>query len=226
MFRDPSGGSIHANDADGVTDQKEQTMINTGNRRVVANITLSLDGRTNGPGGDYDMSWIVPHAVSDTARDRMVQMAEAATTALLGRKNYQGFGGYWPVVAADADADPRDRAFGQWLDKVEKVVFSGTLAEAAWQHSRIADTDPVATVRQLRAQPGGDIVVLASGSIIKALLAADEVDRITITQCPEVAGGGARLFEDGFPATSWTLTDLSSTETGALYLIYDRVRGA
>ncbi|WP_433661208.1 dihydrofolate reductase family protein [Nocardia sp. CA-128927] len=201
-------------------------MTNTGNRRVVANITLSLDGRTNGPGGDYDMSWIVPHAVSDTARDRMVQMTEAATTALLGRKNYQGFGGYWPTVAVDENADPRDRAFGQWLDAVEKVVFSTTLTESPWQHSRIADADPVETVKQLRQQPGGDIVVLASSSVIKALLAADEVDRITITQCPEIAGGGSRLFEDGLAASSWSLTDLSTTESGALYLIYDRVRGA
>ncbi|MFI6997095.1 dihydrofolate reductase family protein [Nocardia sp. NPDC050175] len=200
-------------------------MTNTGNRRVVANISLSLDGRTNGPGGDYDMSWIVPHAVSDTTRDRMVQMTEAATTALLGRKNYQGFGGYWPTVAVDENADPRDRAFGQWLDAVEKVVFSSTLTEAPWQHSRIADADPVATVKHLREQDVGDIVVLASSSVIKTLLAADEVDRILITQCPEIAGGGARLFEDGLAASSWSLTDLSTTESGALYLIYDRVRG-
>lgn len=200
-------------------------MTNTANRRVVANISLSLDGRTNGPGGDYDMSWIVPHAVSDTTRDRMVQMTEAATTALLGRKNYQGFGGYWPTVAVDENADPRDRAFGQWLDDVEKVVFSSTLTEAPWQHSRIADADPVSTAKHLREQDGGDIVVLASSSVIKALLAADEVDRILITQCPEIAGGGARLFEDGLAASSWSLTDLSSTESGALYLIYDRIRG-
>ena len=32
------------------------------NRAVVGNISLSLDGRTTGPGGEYDMSWIVPHA--------------------------------------------------------------------------------------------------------------------------------------------------------------------
>ncbi len=51
MFRGPRGGSIHANDADGVTDQKEQIMTNTGNRRVVANITLSLDGGAPAGGG-------------------------------------------------------------------------------------------------------------------------------------------------------------------------------
>src|SRR5579871_6947817 len=71
-------------------------------RTVVANISLSLDGRVAGPGGDYDMSWIVPHAVTDRAREQMVKVTSAATTALLGRKNYQGFSFYWPTVVLAA----------------------------------------------------------------------------------------------------------------------------
>src|SRR6202011_1252052 len=90
-------------------------------RRVVANIVLSLDGRMNGPGGEFDMSWIVPHAVTSVARDHMVRVTSPATTALLGRKNYQGFASYWPAVADDDNADPRDRAFAQWLNAAEKI---------------------------------------------------------------------------------------------------------
>ena len=100
-------------------------------RTVVANISLSLDGRVNGPGGDYDMSWIVPHALTDGAREHMVKVTSPASTALLGRRNYQGFASYWPEVADNPDADPRDCAFAQWLNAVEKVVFSTTLQEAA-----------------------------------------------------------------------------------------------
>ena len=158
-------------------------------RRVVGNISLSLDGRINGQGGDYDMSWIVPHAVSEVARDHLARLTSTATTALLGRKNYQGFAGYWPPVADHEDADPRDRAFAQWLNAVEKVVFSGTLTEAAWSNSRIVADDPASEVRRLRDQDGGDILVLSSSSVIRALLAADELDRLSITLCPAVAGG-------------------------------------
>ncbi|BCJ41203.1 riboflavin biosynthesis protein RibD [Actinoplanes ianthinogenes] len=195
-------------------------------RRVVANISLSLDGRVNGPGGDYDMGWIVPHAVTDAAREHMVAVTGRATTAVLGRKNYQGFGGFWPAVAADENADPRDRAFSAWLNEVEKVVFSTTLTETtpAWAGTRVVAADPAAEIRRLRAREGGDIVVLASASIIRALLAADEVDRLSITLCPAVAGGGARLFEDGLPAGDWILADLSSTDSGAVCLLYDRAR--
>ena len=98
-------------------------------RKVIGNIALSLDGRINGRGGDYDMSWILPHAVTDTTRDYLVQMTHNATTALLGRKNYEGFGGYWPAIANDDTAEPRDRAFVRWLESVEKVVVSRTLQE-------------------------------------------------------------------------------------------------
>src|SRR5262245_47708268 len=96
-------------------------------RTVVANISLSLDGRTNGPGGDYDMSWIVPRATTDGSREHVVRVTGAATTALLGRKNDQGFGGFWPGVANDEDAAPEDRTLSRWLNGVEKVVLSTAL---------------------------------------------------------------------------------------------------
>ena len=193
------------------------------NRRVVGNISLSLDGRTTGVGGDYDMSWIVPHAVTDAARDHMIRVTEPATTVLLGRKNYQGFGGYWPAVAGNPEADQRDRTFSAWLNRTEKVVFSTTLTEASWENSRIVAGDLPGEVSKLRAGAGGDIIVLASGSIIRALLDADLLDRLCITLCPAVVGGGARLLEDGLPASTWRLADTTPSETGALCLVYDRV---
>lgn len=193
-------------------------------RTVTANITLSLDGRVNGVGGDFDMGWIVPHAITETSRDHMIRVTEPATTILLGRKNYQGFGGFWPGVADDENAAPQDRAASKWMNETEKVVLSSTLTEPTWQNSRIVDSEPADVVKQLRAQSGGDIVVLASVSVIKALLAADEIDRLSITLAPELVGGCARLFEDGLPATSWQLADSTPTESGAICLLYDRVR--
>lgn len=193
-------------------------------RKVVANISLSLDGRVNGPAGEYDMSWIVPHAITSGAREHMIAVTSPATTVLLGRKNFEGFGGYWPTVAKNESADPRDRAFSQWLNSVEKIVFSSSLSEPTWENSRIVDDDPASIVESLRQQDGGDIIVLASSSVIRCLLEADALDRLSITLCPEVAGGGVRLFEDGIPPSTWKLSESNVTESGALCLTYDRVR--
>jgi len=195
------------------------------NRTVTANIALSLDGRINGPGGMYDMGWIAPHAVTDEARDHMVAVTSPATTAVLGRRNYEGFAGFWPSVADDEAADPRDRTFSRWLNEAEKVVVSTTLTESPWTGTRLTAEEPAAVVAALRQEPGGDIVVLASASVIRALLAADEVDRLSITLCPETVGGGERLFDDGaLPAGSWTLTSSTPTSSGALCLLFDRIR--
>jgi dihydrofolate reductase len=203
----------------------KQTATNQPPRRVVANIVLSLDGRVNGPGGDYDMSWIVPHAISDTSRDHTVAVSAQATTALLGRKNYEGFAGFWPSVADDESADPRDRAFSRWMNTVAKVVFSSTLTEGPWANSTVTSGQPAKVVAQLRNERGGDIIVLASSSVIRDLLDADEVDRLSIMLCPDVAGGGARLFDDSVTqASQWTLAAHEVTETGSIWLAYDRVR--
>lgn len=193
-------------------------------RTVIANISLSLDGRTTGPDGDYDMGWIVPHALTNGARNNMVAVTTPATTVLLGRKNFDGFGGYWPSVADNDAADPRDRTFSSWLNSVEKIVLSSTLKEARWQNTRIVDADPVNIVAELKQQKGGDIIILASSSVIKQLLQADALDVLSITLCPEIAGGGARLFEDSLPPSSWALRQSTNTESGALCLLYDRVR--
>ncbi|WP_157252827.1 dihydrofolate reductase family protein [Nonomuraea typhae] len=192
-------------------------------RTVVANIALSLDGRVTGPGGEYDGSWVVPHALTRGARSHMVAVTGTATTALLGRKNYEGFAGFWPAVADDEDADPDDRTFARWLNDVDKIVFSGTLGQTDWDNARLATTDPATAVKQLRKEEGGDIIVLASSSVIRQLLEADEVDRLSITQCPELLGGGARLFPDG-TAASWSLTAAHTTDSSAICLLYDRNR--
>ena len=194
------------------------------NRAVIGNISLSLDGRTTGPGGEYDMGWIVPHAITDGARNHLISVTTPATTVLLGRKNYEGFGHYWPAVANDVTADPRDRAFSKWLNSVEKIVVSTTLKVPTWENSRIVNADPATVIKDLRQDAGGAIIVLASGSIITSLLRADVLDCLSITLCPEVAGGGARLLEDGLPPSSWSLRHSTVTESGALCLLYDRVR--
>ena len=195
-------------------------------RIVTGNIALSLDGRVTGPGGEYDMGWIVPHALTDESRAHLLRIISPASTAMLGRKNYQGFAGFWPAVAGDDDADPRDRAFARWLNEAEKVVVSRTLTEASWPGSRVVADDPAEVVRRLRKEEGGDIVVLASGSIIRALLEAGELDRLSITLCPELVGAGARLFGDGPAGSSWSLTKVTPAGSGALCLLYDLIRPA
>ncbi|GAD82454.1 riboflavin biosynthesis protein RibD [Nocardia asteroides NBRC 15531] len=193
-------------------------------RLVTANIALTLDGRYHGPGGPTDAGAIVRYATTKVARDHLTRIWENATTAVLGRRNAEGFLGYWPSVAADESADPRDRGYARWLTDVDKVVLSTTLTEAPWERTRVVDAPAAEVVADLRATDGGEILVNTSPSVIKDLLAADLVDRLYLLICPEIAGGGARLFDDGLPGTRWTVTRNEVGELGEIALVYDRAR--
>ncbi|MFI1241365.1 dihydrofolate reductase family protein [Nocardia salmonicida] len=191
-------------------------------RTVTANIGLTLDGRYNGPGGPTDMRAIVRYATTDVARDHLTRIWDGATTALLGRVNAEGFLGFWPTVAADENADPRDRAYAKWLVDTEKVVLSTTLTEAPWERTRIANAPAADVVTALKATGTGDILVNSSPTVIKDLLAADLIDRLHLLLCPEIAGDGQRLFDDGLPGSRWTLTRHEVGELGETALTYDR----
>ena len=110
------------------------------NRTVIGNIFLSLDGRVTGPAGVQDMGWIVPHALTGESRGHLLKITSTASTALLGRRNYLGFAGFWPAVAGDESADPRDRAFARWLNEAESA------------HDATASHFPVVAARQRRGR--------------------------------------------------------------------------
>ncbi|MFF4027903.1 MULTISPECIES: dihydrofolate reductase family protein [Nocardia] len=199
-------------------------MSDTHARRVTANLSITLDGRYRGPGGPADMGPIVRYATTEVARDHLTRMRENATTAVLGRLNAEGFLGFWPSVAADDTADPRDRGYAKWLVDTEKVVLSRTLTDAPWDRTRIVNAPAADVIADLRGTGTGDILVNSSASVIKDLLAADLLDRLYLIVCPEIAGGGPRLFDDGLPATTWSLSHQETGELGEMAVVYDRVR--
>ncbi|MFJ5264687.1 dihydrofolate reductase family protein [Streptomyces sp. NPDC088387] len=198
-------------------------MTNTSGRKVCANIALTLDGRYHGPGGPGDMNSIVRYAITDIARDHLTRIWQDATTALLGRRNAEGFLGFWPTVADDENADPRDRGYAKWLTTTEKVVLSTTLTQAPWDRTRIVNAPAADVVAELKANGEGDILVNSSATVIKALLAADRIDRLYLLICPEIAGGGPRLFDDGLPSSQWQLTHQETGKLGEIAAVYDRV---
>lgn len=130
---------------------------------------------------------------------------------------------------AEADLDAGDEVSG-WISgflglvDTDKVALSSTLDQAPWERTTVADKPAAEIVGDLKETDGGDILVLSSASVIKALLAADKVDRLALTIFPVFLGGGPRLFDDGLPAGQWSLVSHTADEHGTLALVYDGVR--
>ena len=151
-------------------------------RKVVAWELVSLDGVMESP-----EKWSV-----SVNNDEMAEVNRAgmvgADAMLLGRVTYQEFASYWPYQ------NRADQPFTDYMDNTPKYVVSTTLEEPLeWQNSSLIKGNVAEEISRLERQPGKDIVILGSGTLVRALLADD----LRLMVHPIVLGRGKRLFEEG-----------------------------
>lgn len=134
-----------------------------------------------------------------------------ATDVVIGRVLWQEWSEYWPQA---------DDPFGAFINPVRKHVISGSPGgELGWNSTWI-DGDPVASVRALKEEDGGDIIVVGGITTVQSLFLAGVVDALTLTVHPAVTGSGRRLFDETVPVTRLSLVDSRITSAGNAVLTY------
>jgi dihydrofolate reductase len=104
---------------------------------------------------------------------------------------YEMMARYWPTPAArQANA-----AVAEGMNAMPKVVFSRTLGKASWSNTTVVKGDPATEVRKMKGEPGPDMVVLGSGTIVSQLAGAGLIDDLQIVVVPVILGKGRTLFE-------------------------------
>src|SRR5678815_4124679 len=84
------------------------------------------------------------------------------------------------------------------MNGVRKYVVSTTLKSAsAWRNSTLIKSNVVEAVRELKEQPGKNILADGSSVLIHALVENELVDEYALHVYPIVLGSGKRLFPDG-----------------------------
>ena len=78
-------------------------------------------------------------------------------------------------------------------------------------------------VRDLKQQPGGDIGVHGSLSVVQALLSAHVVDELRLVIGPMIVGSGRRLL-DGSPSVQLELIRSEMSPAGYLLADYRVIR--
>jgi len=140
------------------------------------------------------------------ARDRLFE----ADALVLGRATYEAFVSSWPLRSGD---DFSDR-----INSLPKYVASRTLRNPGWNAS-VIDGDVAEEVTNMKAQPGRDLLVYASGELVNTLMAHDLIDDYRIWVFPIVFGAGKRLF-DRHDSKALKLVDTRSFDTGVVILSY------
>jgi dihydrofolate reductase len=136
---------------------------------------------------------------------------------LFGRVTYDMMAAFWPTPQA-AQMLP-DVAAG--MNAMPKIVVSRTLDTVSWQNTTILKGDLVSEVTRLKQQPGADLVILGSGSIVSQLTEARLIDEYQIVVCPIVLGRGRTLFETVRRKVSLTLKKTRTFKNGNVVLWYE-----
>lgn len=184
-------------------------------RRLSVFNNVSLDGYF--VDGNGEMRWA--HAGSDhPAWQRFVSgNAKGGAVLVFGRVTYDLMASYWPTPMA-AQQNP---VVAERMNALSKVVFSKSMGKAAWANTKVVKRSIAAAVRKLKSQPGDDMVILGSGSIVAQLTDAGLIDEYQLAIIPVVLGKGRTLFEGVRKPVRLALKKTRAFSNGNVVLWYE-----
>ena len=173
-------------------------------RKIVAGLFVSVDGVVEAPD-----AWTGPYFSPEVGQLVGSLIAEG-DTLLLGRVTYQGFA---------AAFGGQTGGMADTMNSFPKVVVSTTLDRADWQNSTLISTNIAGEITKLKQQPGRNINVSGSGTLVDWLVRQGLLDRLDLLVFPVVVGHGKRLFGDG-SQVPMSLAASEAFSSGVVHLTY------
>ena len=130
---------------------------------------------------------------------------------------YDSFAGAWPEREL---AGEEDAGLAKKLGDVRKLVVSNQKLEFTWRNSEQVEGDLVEAVTALKNEPGGNIGMSGSVSVVRQLLAAGLLDELHLLLHPIAVRKGMRLFDEGETTIPLSLISSETFKTGVLNLVY------
>ena len=172
-------------------------------RKLIESTLVSLDGVIEAP-----ERWAI---FDEEATQRSLQELDNYDAFVMGRVAYERFRENW-----GAGGNP-------YIDRIgamPKYVASRSLTEVSW-NATLLGSDVVAAIKQLKAQPGKDLIKYGSSRLDATLLPAGLVDELRVWIMPVVVGSGQRMLEDiDTSSLKLTLTDVQELRNGSVVLTY------
>jgi len=175
---------------------------------------VSLDGYFTDQNGD--MSWA--HRGDDPEWNAFAaENAKGGGVMLFGRVTYEMMASYWPTPAA-LEQYP---IVAERMNNGAKVVFSRTLDKATWKNTKLVKSDLAGEVRKMKKAPGGDMVIMGSGTIISQLAQAGLIDEYQVVVNPIVLGQGRTLFDGLKNKVNLKRTKSRAFGNGNVFVVYE-----
>ena len=178
-------------------------------RKVVAGLFISLDGIAESPD-----QWQFDNFDEGMMAEMNAHIAEE-DTILLGRLTYQEWAPYWPTS--------QDEPYASHINQTPKFVVSTTLDKVEWGKypaPTLIKGNVAQEIARLKQQPGKNIGVSGSPTLVESLVQQDLIDELTLMVHPVVVGRGKRLFKEGHPLKRLSLMSSRTTPSGVAFLTY------
>jgi dihydrofolate reductase len=198
----------------------------TKTRRIVTFEWVTADGYFAAADGNLD--WVVPDEAQAKAAAADIASFD---TVLFGRRTYEIFERFWRHLVVDASGtvpDPhrpgrRSSEHGVMaiaLNRMTKIVFSRSMKEATWENSRlIRELDP-RDIQHIKSQPGKDLIIFGSGSIVTELTRHGLIDEYQFAICPVLLGSGKLLLSNLSKRLPLELREAKTLPSGDIILRY------
>ncbi|MFD0684315.1 dihydrofolate reductase family protein [Actinomadura fibrosa] len=192
-------------------------------RPITATLFVTLDGVVQGLGrpdedtrnGFVHGGWGPQYNDEVMGRELAKGMSKPGDM-LFGRRTWEDFTTAWGYRT---DGNP----FTRHMNAAKKYVVSKTLPNAdAWENSILLRGEAAEVVADLKAQPGNDLSINGSATLVRSLHAAGLIDHYTLLIHPLTLGRGLRLFDDTAPLTKFDLTGSITTPKGVIIAHYTR----
>jgi dihydrofolate reductase len=196
-------------------------------RRIVMFNWVTTDGHFAGPDGN--LKWVVPDEEQAKAAAEGIAGFD---TVLFGRRTYELFEGFWRHAVDDSPTAPdphrpgrrsrEHRAIAIGLNEMTKLVFSRTLKDVTWRNSRILHELDPREIETMKRQPGKDMIIFGSGSIVSQLTQHGLIDEYQFVVCPILLGSGRPLLSGVSKSLKLDLLEAKGYPSGDVMLRYAR----
>ena len=181
-------------------------------RKINAFLFISLDGYYKD--GHNDISW---HKHGGDESEFSANSLKANNILLFGRVTYEMMVGFWTTPMA-IETLP-DVAEG--MNKSEKIVFSNSMKKAEWNNTTLISGDIINQIRNMKSEPGKDMTILGSGSIVSQFADAGLIDSIQLMIDPVALGSGTAAFNGIKNKLEMKLTETRTFKSGVVLLNYE-----
>src|SRR5215213_782456 len=158
----------------------------------MATITASLFSALDGVVDPGVGNWHFPYFNEEMGS--AVDATHDADVMLFGRVTYDSFAGAWPEREA---AGGEDAGLAKALGDARKIVVSNQKLEFTWRNSEQLEGELAEAVTALKNEPGGNIALSGSVSVVRQLLAAGLLDELHLLVHPIAVRKGMRLIDEG-----------------------------